>query len=119
VKRSWPESLKPVIVVLIALLAGPELFLGMELLALLDLLGVGLFLLAYLCGVRLALSGMCAWLRPRAVPVHLLARPLLAEIRTSPRLLAMAVPVSLFYLSWAALGILLAATGAGLQGVLA
>jgi hypothetical protein len=72
-KRNWVESLKPALVLLIVLLAGPEFFLGMELLALLDLLGVGLFLLAHQAGIRVAVAQFSRWLCVRVVPVHLLA----------------------------------------------
>jgi hypothetical protein len=117
VKRNWVESLKPLIVVLIALLAGPEFFLGMELLALLDLLGVGLFLLAHQVAVRVALSQLFSLLCRWAIPIHLLARPTLDEVRRAPRLISLAVPISLFYLSWCALGFLLVAIGVQLHEI--
>jgi hypothetical protein len=72
---------------LILLVAGPEYFVSMELLALLDILGVALFLLV---------------------------RPTLVDIRREPRLLALSVPIALFHFSLTMLGLLSVATGAEL-----
>jgi hypothetical protein len=98
-------------VLLILLVAGPEYFVSMELLALLDMLGVALFLLAHEYAVRMALLQFSGWLCRWAVPIHLLARPTLVDIRREPRLLAMSVPIAFFYFSWCMLGFLSVSSG--------
>ncbi len=101
------EALKPLLVLLIVIVAGPEFFLSMELLTLLDILGVGLFLLVHAYAVRLALLQLLKWAYRWAVPIQLLARPTAMDIREEPGLLftsVLAVPI--FYFSWCAIGFL-------------
>ena len=109
------EILKPLLVLLIVLVAGPEFFLSMELLTLLDILGVGLFVLAHEYALRLALVQFMRWVCRWTVPILLLARPTLTDIRREPGLLVWTVPIILFYLSWGALGFLFAMIGSELH----
>lgn len=96
------QFLRPLLVALIALLAGPEVFLSIDLIALLDILGVALFLAAHSYGVRLAFSRSLEWFVLWAVPIQWKARRTArgqGERATSAWVVWVAVPVACFYLS--------------------
>ena len=50
---------KLVAIVLIVIVAGPELLLGMELMVLLEALGASTFVIAFVCGARVQLELFC------------------------------------------------------------
>ncbi len=60
--------LKPLVVLLIVLWCGPEVFAVIELTTLLELLGATLFLLAFAASFKLLALSMLGWLRRVLVP---------------------------------------------------
>ena len=63
--------LQTVLAMAIALAAGPEIFVAMEMTAVMELLGAVLFLAAMSAGVKLAVLGICETLRNIACPIPL------------------------------------------------
>ncbi len=61
----------PIVLLLVALVAGPDLFVYVELSTLLDLLGAALFLFVFAMGFRLLLTDVAAQLRSAFVPENL------------------------------------------------
>jgi hypothetical protein len=73
--------LKPLVIVVIVLLVGPDLFALVELTTLLDLLGATLFVVAFAVGFELLGAGALRWLRRLLLPPEYL---MLVEMRGRP-----------------------------------
>ncbi len=79
--------------------AGPELGLGLEMIALVELLGVELFLFAFIVPLWFYWFRIQAWFY-KVDPYFFI--PTLKQIRICPRLLAHAIPGHMVLLLWAA-----------------
>jgi hypothetical protein len=65
--------LKPLIILMIGLLAGPEIFVAVELTTILEILGAALFLLSFAVGFRMLGLAAFEWLRSFLLPVEYVA----------------------------------------------
>jgi hypothetical protein len=68
-RTSQDAYLKPLVILVIALLAGPELFAAAELTTILELVGATMFLLAFAIGFELLALAALEWLRRLLLPV--------------------------------------------------
>ena len=73
--------LRPLVLLAIVLLVGPDLFAVVELTTLLDILGVTLFLLAYRVGLRSLTDPVLEWVKALFVPTEFL---MLLNMRGQP-----------------------------------
>lgn len=89
--------LKPLLVLVLVLLAGPELYASVEIIAVLDILGVTLFLLSQGYGIRLAAIQTGSWLYRNLVPIHLRVWPRPCGVAPGLVLVAYAMHVVLYY----------------------
>jgi hypothetical protein len=65
--------LKPLIILMIGLLAGPEILVAVELTTILEILGAALFLLSFAVGFRMLGLAALEWLRRFLLPVEYVA----------------------------------------------
>lgn len=77
--------LRPLIVLIVVLLCGPEVFAAADLVALLDLLGAGLFLTAFAAGTRALGLAVLAWMQRILFPAEW---AVLLEARRHPSIVA-------------------------------
>lgn len=61
--RSGPDALKPLLLLVILVVAGPDFFMAMELTTLLELLGAALCMLAFVAGFRLLYVRSLSWIK--------------------------------------------------------
>jgi hypothetical protein len=72
-RTSAEAYLKPLVILLIGLLAGPDIFVAVELTTILELLGATLFLLTFAVGFRMLGLAALEWLRKFLLPVEYVA----------------------------------------------
>jgi hypothetical protein len=70
---STEAYLKPLVILMIGLLAGPDIFVAVELTTILELLGATLFLLTFAVGFRMLGVAALEWLRKFLLPVEYVA----------------------------------------------